>query len=811
MKDTLKEILSKRKYEFIGIFLIAMAFFNWISFSSKDTGLIGNLFNRGLRYIIGKGIYGFPLLLILLGITMIYRSKAKIRFTSRTIGIIIILLVVQTLLHIQVEHPLEFEAALEGKGGGLIGGVILYIFRKCFAEYGTYVILAALTLIGVLLISDIFLVNILLKVKSLYKSFIGFFAKNKDKAQAKAQKKAKKEAARKAKEQQKAKKREAAKNKDKSNKDKFSLKKVFSFLKFKKKKKAKEEKENNGIKDKSIKEDIVIQHKSTDKVINQPEVFKQKAKVKEEVKDKAAEELKAATKEVAATVGAKKEDSSKEQVVIDENKQARKRINKKLESNNQQEQNLDSAAYSLPPLDLLNEVDNSAVQFNNKADILQETLDSFGVRAQIKNVSYGPTITRYELQPAPGVKVSKILGLADDIALSLAAPDVRIEAPIPGKAAIGIEIPNESKAMVSIREMLESEEFQNAESKLTMALGKDISGRTLVADLGDMPHMLVAGSTGSGKSVFVNCVINSILYKSTPDEVKFMLIDPKMVEFAAYQQIPHLVAPVINDSKKAATALRWVVQEMENRYELFAGSGARGLDSYNRKISLEGSDPLPYVVVIIDELADLMMVAAKEVEEAICRLAQKARAAGIHLILATQRPSVDVITGLIKANIPTRVSFSLSSQADSRTILDTGGAEKLLGKGDMLFSPVGSNQPKRLQGAFISDKELQQVVNFVREQKRPEYAEKIAKIKEKNVEIQLDDERDELYEKAVELVVKHRASISMLQRKLRIGYNRAARMIDRMEKDNIVGEYQGSKAREVLVEEEDLEEILNKN
>ena len=291
--------------------------------------------------------------------------------------------------------------------------------------------------------------------------------------------------------------------------------------------------------------------------------------------------------------------------------------------------------------------------------------------------------------------------MADDIALSLAAPDVRIEAPIPGKAAIGIEIPNESKAMVSIREMLESEEFQNAESKLTMALGKDISGRTLVADLGDMPHMLVAGSTGSGKSVFVNCVINSILYKSTPDEVKFMLIDPKMVEFAAYQQIPHLVAPVINDSKKAATALRWVVQEMENRYELFAGSGARGLDSYNRKISLEGSDPLPYVVVIIDELADLMMVAAKEVEEAICRLAQKARAAGIHLILATQRPSVDVITGLIKANIPTRVSFSLSSQADSRTILDTGGAEKLLGKGDMLFSPVGSNQPKRLQGCLL--------------------------------------------------------------------------------------------------------------
>ncbi|OCL27175.1 cell division protein FtsK [Orenia metallireducens] len=800
MKDTLKEILSKRKYEFVGIFLIAMAFLNWISFSSKDTGLIGNIFNKGLKYIIGKGIYGFPILLVFLGITMIYRSKAKIKFTPRTIGTIIILLVVQTLLHIQVEHPLEFEAALEGKGGGLVGGVILYIFRKCFAEYGTYVILAALTLIGVLLMSDIFLVNILVKAKNLYQSFIGFFAKKKEKVKAKAEKKAKKKAERKAKEQE-------AKNGDKLEKGRTSLKGLFSFLKFKKNKKVSGEGKND---EKSIKKEIIYQDKTTPRVIDKREAFSKKDESKKEIEEKAEEEFKAATKEVAAAVGVKKEDNSKEQVVRDEKNPPRKRINKKLE-NNQLEQNLDSSYYSLPPLDLLNEVDNSSVQFNNKADILQETLDSFGVRAQIKNVSYGPTITRYELQPAPGVKVSKILGLADDIALSLAAPDVRIEAPIPGKAAIGIEIPNESKAMVSIREMLESEEFQNAESKLTMALGKDISGRTLVADLGDMPHMLVAGSTGSGKSVFVNCVINSILYKATPDEVKFMLIDPKMVEFAAYQQIPHLVAPVINDAKKAATALRWVVQEMENRYELFAGSGARGLDSYNRKISSEGSDPLPYVVVIIDELADLMMVAAKEVEEAICRLAQKARAAGIHLILATQRPSVDVITGLIKANIPTRVSFSLSSQADSRTILDTGGAEKLLGKGDMLFSPVGSNQPKRLQGAFISDKELQQVVSFVRDQKKPEYAEKIAKIKEKNVEIELEDDRDELYEKAVELVVKHRASISMLQRKLRIGYNRAARMIDRMEKDNIVGEHQGSKAREVLVEEEDLEQILNKN
>ncbi|TDX45421.1 FtsK/SpoIIIE family DNA translocase [Orenia marismortui] len=783
MKETLKEIFNKRKYEFCGIVLIVMAILILLSLWSNDVGVVGNILNQGFRYIIGQGVYGIPAILAFLGLTMIYRSKNKIGFTPRTIGFIIIFLVTLAVIHLKIEHPLELKFALEGKGGGLIGGVFVYILRKSFAEYGTYVLLSAFALVGILLILDVLLVNVFLKCKENFKKFIGLFANSSTKDKNKSTKKI----------------ISKEKNSKKKSKVKLFINKFKRSGNSNKKKSTKQE--GNNTTKKSNKSKQRNYNQPVKKIINSNK--KEKSK-----KNNSNNTINSAFKEVAVNSEQK---VKRNKIVIGQDDSPKKRINKKIESKEVMQPHLDLDEYQLPPLSLLDEAEDRDIKIIDKADVLRHTLDSFGVQAEVSDVNYGPTITSYEIQPAPGVKVSKIVNLADDIALSLAAPDVRIQAPIPGKAAVGIEIPNDQQSVVTLREMLESPEFQNAKSKLTMALGKDIGGRTLVADLGDMPHMLVAGSTGSGKSVFINTVINSILYKSTPDEVKFLLIDPKMVEFSAYQKIPHLVAPVVTDSKKAATALRWVVQEMENRYELFAGTGARGIDSYNNKLKEEGSDPLPYVVVIIDELADLMMVAAKEVEDAICRLAQKARAAGIHLILATQRPSVDVITGLIKANIPTRVSFSLSSQADSRTILDTGGAEKLLGKGDMLFSPVGSNQPKRLQGAFISDHELQQVVSFVKEQKKPEYAEKIAKIKEKNIKIELDDEKDELYEKAVRLVVKNRASISMLQRKLRIGYNRAARMIDRMEKDKIVGEYRGSKAREVLIKEEDLNKILGKN
>lgn len=442
-------------------------------------------------------------------------------------------------------------------------------------------------------------------------------------------------------------------------------------------------------------------------------------------------------------------------------------------------------------------------EITDNARLLEQTLENFNVSAKIINTCNGPSVTRYELEPAPGVKVSKIVNLADDIALNLAATGVRIEAPIPGKAAIGIEVPNKEISSVQLREVLESSLFQDAQSKLTVGLGKDIAGNAIVADLAKMPHMLVAGATGSGKSVCINTLITSILFKATPDEVKFVLIDPKMVELSNYNGIPHLMAPVVTDAKKAASALNWAVQEMERRYTVFATAGVRDISRYNQTID---SNKLPSIVVIIDELADLMMVAPVDVEDAICRLAQKARAAGIHLVLATQRPSVDVITGIIKANVPSRISFAVSSQIDSRTILDMAGAEKLLGKGDMLYYPVGAPKPMRVQGAFISDHEVEELITFIKNQAQPEYSEEVTfadnNEDSNNSQDQLKYE-DDLLETAVIMVLETgQASVSMLQRKFRIGYTRAARLIDTMEEMRIVGPNIGSKAREILMNSE---------
>lgn len=470
-------------------------------------------------------------------------------------------------------------------------------------------------------------------------------------------------------------------------------------------------------------------------------------------------------------------------------------------------------SYVFPDVDLLQDNPISNTQNDNKeiimkAKILEETLENFGVDAKVMQVSKGPTITRYEIQPSPGVKVSKIVNLSDDIALNLAASNIRIEAPIPGKAAVGIEIPNDHIATVTVREVLESEKFINSDSKLTFVLGKDIAGNPVVADLAKMPHMLIAGATGSGKSVCINTLITSILYKATPDEVKLLLIDPKVVELNNYNGIPHLLIPVVTDPKKASSALNWAVQEMTNRYKYFAQNNVRDINGYNDKMKNESQELLPKIVIIIDELADLMMVAPGQVEDGICRLAQMARAAGIHLIVATQRPSVDVITGVIKANIPSRIAFSVSSQADSRTILDMGGAEKLLGKGDMLFYPVGASKPIRIQGAFISDKEVAQIVDFVKEQvTENKYEEDIIDSVEND--LSMDNQSvDELLQDAIELVVgTEQASISMLQRRFRIGYNRAARLIDAMEERGIVGQHEGSKPRQVLISKEELEEM----
>ena len=463
--------------------------------------------------------------------------------------------------------------------------------------------------------------------------------------------------------------------------------------------------------------------------------------------------------------------------------------------------------YHFPSLDILAKgkgSQNNGEEVAHNAMMLENVLSNFGITAKVVNATQGPTVTRYEIEPAPGVKVSRIVNLTDDIALNLAAQHIRMEAPIPGKSAIGIEVPNKTTEAVHLRDVLDCSDFKDARGGIPVGLGKDIAGKPVITDLAKMPHLLVAGTTGSGKSVCVNTLISSILFSRKPEEVKLLLIDPKMVELSIYNGIPHLMAPVVTDMKKAAAVLRWAVREMEARYKAFAASGKRDIKSYN---DAHPKAAMPLIVLIIDELADLMMTAPDDIEESISRLAQMARAAGIHMVLATQRPSVNVITGSIKANVPSRISFAVGSQIDSRTILDMAGAEKLLGKGDMLFAPIGANKPIRVQGAFISDDEVEHLVEFVKAQREPEYDDTVTQEAEKETEKESSEEndiyRDELLERAVNLVMESgQASVSMLQRRFRIGYTRAARLVDTMEDLKIVGPSMGSKAREILMSPE---------
>lgn len=486
--------------------------------------------------------------------------------------------------------------------------------------------------------------------------------------------------------------------------------------------------------------------------------------------------------------------------------------------------------YIHPPVDLLGQPvtppeDDISEELKGNAARLVDTLKSFGVQTRIVDISRGPAVTRYELQPSAGVKISRITSLADDIALNLAAAGVRIEAPIPGKAAVGIEVPNKVVSTVSIREVIDSEEFGDAPSRLTVALGRDIAGNIALADLAKMPHLLIAGSTGSGKSVCINSFIVSLLFKSSPDEVKLLMVDPKVVELGIYNGVPHLLVPVVTDPRKAAGALNWAVTEMLHRYQTFAENSVRDLKGFNKLAATrEDLQPMPQIVIIIDELADLMMAAPNEVEDAICRLAQMARAAGMHLVIATQRPSVDVITGVIKANIPSRIAFAVSSQVDSRTILDSGGAEKLLGKGDMLFNPVGASKPVRVQGCFVSDTEVETVVEFIKNSGAAAYDSNIMEEIERQAVAEKPskggssdgggfDEEDDMLPAAIEVVVEAgMASTSLLQRRLKLGYARAARIVDEMEQKGIVGPYEGSKPRQVLISKERWMEMkLNKS
>jgi len=511
---------------------------------------------------------------------------------------------------------------------------------------------------------------------------------------------------------------------------------------------------------------------------------------------KIAAQIKEQTKEPRATIV-----DIKKVIKIDEPKPAPKVVKKTV------------GDYKLPDLSLLNspppvEERQISDDLDASAKILEETLRDFGIEVKVAAVERGPVITRYELEPAPGVKVTKITSLSDDIALAMKAQSVRIVAPIPGKARVGVEVPNSSSALVYLKDILQSTEFQNAKSKLTLALGKDIAGVPVVADLSSMPHLLIAGTTGAGKTVCVNAIISSMLFNASPDEVKFLMVDPKMVELAMFNGLPHLLCPVVTDHKKVSGALNWVVNEMESRYRLFAKLAVRNIEYFHEKKGKgEFNDQedvpeiLPYIVVIIDELADLMIVSAQEVENAITRLSQLSRAVGIHIILATQRPSVDVVTGVIKANFPARISFKVASKVDSRTVLDTNGADKLLGKGDMLFMKPGDSKPTRAQACLVKDAEIERVIKFIKEQRSAEYDEEILKEQDKKSHGGKTYEKDEMYEDAVKMVIETKqASVSMLQRRLGLGYTRSARLVDTMEADGIVGPYNGSKPREILID-----------
>lgn len=739
IKDDLKSEIS-------GISLLAVSILVFISIINPSVGMVGNILNNSLMRLAGEGRFLLPLLLAAFGFKMLYR-RSKIKKTVNVYGAVIITVVALTLLHFSVPRDYIIKAGLQGDGGGIIGGLIYYILLKSFGIFGVYIILMALFLVGILLLTNksisVLMHNILQRTMNMLKKTIlildNFLFVNGDKGEDNQQEE-----------------KPVIINSYQEDSD-MLIDTLDEYYESAKPQAYSED------------EKTVNKGKRSNIIYYRPLMQENKKEPDQEEKD----------------------NKSEVNSIFSQPKEEKKEIDNMRKR------------FKLPALSILSKPVRGKVHKNNR-DItdnikrLEETLSSFGINAKVTQVSRGPAITRYEIQPPSGVKVSRIVSLADDIALSMAAPDVRIEAPIPGKAVVGIEVPNKEIATVYLRELVDTVEFQKSPSHLTIALGKDIAGNPILDDLARMPHLLIAGATGSGKSVSLNTLIAGILFKSTPEQVKFLIIDPKMVELATFNGIPHLVSPVVTDPKKAATSLRWAVKEMEFRYELFARTGTRDIVRYNNLMNKQGNDHLPLLVIIIDELADLMMVAPADVEDAICRLAQMARASGIHLVVATQRPSVDIITGLIKANIPSRISFAVSSQIDSRTILDMGGAEKLLGQGDMLFHPVGAAKPIRVQGAYLSDREVEVLVQHWKQQSEPEYDEGIANEVSKNTGN--PDPEDELLALAVKIFIETgHASISLLQRRLHIGYARAARLIDIMERKGYVGGYEGSKPRAVLI------------
>lgn len=755
--------------EIMGLFLIVIGIVFFISLYSQRMGIIGTLIYKLFSVISGSGNFIIPLLLIFWGI--LYNLQAT-KFHMRRY--IICSLVIFFCILVFLDGSKEMDMTLIERiiksteymditrSGGIIGAIFGFFSYKLLGSLGTYLVL------GLIIMASIyFMLKVNIDQIIMFTEDLGEYFEDKKKAH----------------EVKKAEKKLKQDEKEKKKIERENLKKEKLELK-----KAKEEK---SVEVEEFGENLVIKDYSEDNTLEKPEEEKSEDISLIDKKDKSV-------------------DKNIEDIEIDE-EEVLDTIKDDIENKNKEEY-----IYTYPDTALLDRLKSkggfSKDEVIEKGRIIENTMRNFGIESKVVAINRGPVITSYELKPAPGIKLSRIVGLSDNIAMALASSDLRIEAPIPGKTVVGIEVPNNEKDAVGLKELIDSNEFKTIKSDLPLALGKDVEGNILISGMEDMPHLLIAGATGSGKSVCINSIITSVIYKSSPKDVKLMLIDPKVVELSVYNGIPHLLIDVVTNPKKAAFALNWAVDEMEKRYLAFAENHVRDLKGYNKKMVEEGreDEKLPKILIIVDELADLMMVASKEIEEYIARLAQKARAAGMHLILATQRPSVDVITGTIKANIPSRIAFAVASSVDSRTILDMGGAEKLLGKGDMLFYPSKYPKPKRIQGALISDSEVERVVDFVKNNNeiKTSLESKIEKAIE-DKKIKVDDEKDPLFKEAVELVVNdEQASISYIQRKLKVGYSRAGRIVDQMEEMGIIGPHEGSKPRKLLKTKEEIDTIL---
>ncbi|NFR88976.1 MULTISPECIES: DNA translocase FtsK [unclassified Clostridium] len=774
-KKTKKE--SNINNDILGIIYMAIGVILAIAIYTSLAGLLSSLAQNFSYLLIGVGSYAIPIYLIYFGFQYI-KTRGNVKFGKRFLGIlmlVLILILTCAIINIQMMDDTNsfgdnIRFIIDNKGslhGGLIAYFICYPLYKFIGAIGTYILFFTLSAISLILIFDINLYDLVIVAKDKGEKF-----KN-----------------------------------ERNVKSKF--KKEVKVL------------DNTFVNVVEKDEDVPTISKEKDAFLSSVDKkikildFMKNDNIKDDVEGEFSSDIE---NQITENIVEEKKTTHKK---IKLNSEEKQNMSSEIEGNLYQEQDKEDMPYSYPGLELLKI--NKKLKGSDKKELienaskLEEILSNFGVDAKVTQVTKGPSVTRFELQPSPGVKVSKIVNLSDDIALGLAASGIRIEAPIPGKAAIGIEVPNSHQVAVFLREVLESKEFINSSKKLAFALGKDISGKCVVGDLSKMPHTLIAGATGSGKSVCINSLIISLLYKYSPNEVKLLMVDPKVVELNVYNGIPHLLIPVVTDPKKAAAALNWAVNEMTKRYKLFAEMGVRNMESYNELFN-KGviQEKLPYIVIIVDELADLMMVCPNDVEDYIGRLAQMARAAGMHLVIATQRPSVDVITGVIKANIPSRISFSVSSQIDSRTILDSSGAEKLLGKGDMLYYPVGESKPLRVQGCFISEEEVEQVISFIKSsQGTSNYEEEI--IEHINNEAQSSisengDDVDELLNDAINAVIEYeQASTSFLQRKLRIGFNRASRIMDQLEERGIISEKDGSRPRRILITKEELYDEKDEN